>query len=263
MTDVISSINIDEIFLAVIVVAVFLIVLTILLVLTVKRVNVITRKNFIDKLQEYDGLVDEREAQIDELNKIIEQRQADNQALEEKAKELAKTGGARRGSGAIVFPKYANLVSGNILGQYKLIKNNFNFDVSKKVEEFIKKHPEDKEKTRLYKVYYKVRSDLGFDALFKLSTYQRDEQQRIIKELFANEMDDLLSLIDKPNFDVVEMARELDGLIMMNDPKFYVLTPNEGENYNHINKDVVTKYDPSITEGFKITYQGSISDFSI
>ena len=54
----------NEIILAIIVVLILLIVLACLFLFTVKRVNVLVKKIFVDKLQEYDFLIDDKEKKI-------------------------------------------------------------------------------------------------------------------------------------------------------------------------------------------------------
>ena len=69
----------DEIIFAIIVVVILTLILTILFLFTIRRVNVLVRKNFIDKLQEYDFLVEDKENKIEELNKTLEAKREEEE----------------------------------------------------------------------------------------------------------------------------------------------------------------------------------------
>jgi len=267
MNSLLKQVQIDEVLLAVIVVAVLLAVLTILLVLTIRSVNVLTKKNFIEKLQEYDSLVDERQTQLTTLNEEIETRKVENEQLALEAKKIAKKQ-AMHGinnsiGGKIVMPRTPSLVSDDIWEQYRKIKKNFSFDVVTIVRQFIREHPENREKTQLYRVYYKMRRILNFEAVFKLSTFQNEEQRRIVRRLFGQDAQYLEDLLSREEFNISDVVGELDDFLSTNDPRVFVLVPDEDINYNYIDQRVVTRFDPTITEGFRIMYQGTYTDYSI
>ena len=61
----------NEIILAIIVVLILLLILVCLFLFTIKRVNILVKKIFVDKLQEYDFLIEDKEKKVEELNKDI------------------------------------------------------------------------------------------------------------------------------------------------------------------------------------------------
>ena len=73
----------NEIVLAIIVVVVLLVILASLFLFTVKRVNILVKKIFVDKLQEYDFLIDDKEKKIEELNGNIEIKKNEEKELED------------------------------------------------------------------------------------------------------------------------------------------------------------------------------------
>ena len=78
----------NEIIIAIIVVVVLLLILASLFLFTVRRVNVLVKKVFVDKLQEYDFLIEDREKKIEELNENIEIKKNDkNNIIVGKIKE--------------------------------------------------------------------------------------------------------------------------------------------------------------------------------
>ena len=64
----------QEVFWAIGIVAILLIILIVLVSSTVRRVNVLVKNIFIDKLQEYDYLIDDKEKKIDTLNEDISKK---------------------------------------------------------------------------------------------------------------------------------------------------------------------------------------------
>ena len=64
----------SEIFIAILVVLVLLSLLVVIFTFTVKRVNVIMKKTFVDKLQEYDYLIDDKEKKIKILDESLERK---------------------------------------------------------------------------------------------------------------------------------------------------------------------------------------------
>ena len=78
----------NEIVLAIIVVVVLLVILASLFLFTVKRVNILVKKIFVDKLQEYDFLIDDKEKKIEELNGNIEIKKNEEKELEDLINKL-------------------------------------------------------------------------------------------------------------------------------------------------------------------------------
>ena len=64
----------SEIVIAVCIVAVLLLILVFIFISTTKRANVLIKNLFVDKLQEYDYLIDDKEKKIEELNQTIEKK---------------------------------------------------------------------------------------------------------------------------------------------------------------------------------------------
>ena len=95
-------------------------------------------------------------------------------------------------------------------------------------------------------------------------TYQVEEQKLIINELLSpDEKEVLANLINKKKFNIVKFLSELDALILKSNPEIKVFVGSKNESYNHLNENIITIYDDSITEGFKIVYKGIVYDYSI
>lgn len=253
----------NDIILAIIIVLVLLGLLVIILTFTVKRVNVIMKKTFVDKLQEYDYLIDDKEKKIDMLDKSIDRKTKSYVKLEQEVEELEKSleNVEEIKKEKIKLQIDADFEDGNILSGYKKIKKGFDFNVEEKINEFLTSISNDE---HLYELYCKVKNYFSHSSIYTIMTYQADEQKIIINELLSDEEKEVLSkLINKKKFNIVKFLNELEVLIVNSNPAIKVYTGSRNVNYNHLSKYIDTIYDDSITEGFKIVYRGIVYDYSI
>ena len=113
----------DEIIFAIIVVVILTLILTILFLFTIRRVNVLVRKNFIDKLQEYDFLVEDKENKIEELNKILETKREEEEYIIKSIEKLqAKKDEIEIEEIDVVIPKGADYQDEKMFEKYRKIK---------------------------------------------------------------------------------------------------------------------------------------------
>ena len=253
----------NEIILAIGIVLFLLSLLVMILTFTVKRVNVLMKKTFVDKLQEYDYLINDKEKKIDYLDKSIDRKTKSYAKLEQEVelleKNLEKVEEVKREH--VILPTDADFEDGNILSGYKKIKEGFKFDVETKIKEFLLSINNDDSH---YELYCTVKSYFTHSSIYTIMTYQSHEQKLIINELLSDvEKEVLGNLIQKKKFNVVKFLDELDSLILKSNPQIKIYIGNENENFNYLNKNITTIYDENITEGFKIVYKGIIYDYSI
>lgn len=253
----------NEIILAIGIVLFLLSLLVMILTFTVKRVNVLMKKTFVDKLQEYDYLINDKEKKIDFLDKSIDRKTKSYAKLEQEVelleKNLEKVEEIKREH--VILPTDADFEDGNILSGYKKIKEGFKFDIETKIKEFLLSINSD---DNHYELYCTVKGYFTHNSIYTIMTYQSHEQKLIINELLSDiEKEVLSNLIHKKKFNVVKFLDELDSLILKSDPQIKIYIGNENENFNYLNKNITTIYDENITEGFKIVYKGIIYDYSI
>lgn len=253
----------NEIVLAIIVVAVLLIILAIIFLFTVKRVNILVKKVFVDKLQEYDFLIEDREKKIEELNENIEIKKNEEKELEDLINKLkAKSEEFEDENIEVVMPNGADYEDGNLLENYKKIKEGFNFDYDEKIKSFIDTEVTDENEN--YNVYVNIRNYFSHKAIYKISTYNNNEQRIIVEGLLTNEEKELVKkLIDVSKFSIVKFVNRLDELIKNSDPKIYIYVSDKKLKFNELHKNIETIYDEKMTEGFKVEYKGKIYDYSI
>ena len=142
----------SEILIAIGVVLVLLSLLVIIFTFTVKRVNSLMKKTFVDKLQEYDYLIDDKEKKIELLEKNLDRKTKSYAKLEREVEELEKSlknvEEVKREH--IVLQTDADFEDGNILSGYKKIKEGFKFDIETKIKDFLDKVDSDSKNYKLY-----------------------------------------------------------------------------------------------------------------
>lgn len=253
----------NEIILAIGVVLVLLSLLVMILVFTVNRVNVLMKKTFVDRLQEYDYLIDDKEKKIDMLDKSIDRKTKSYAKLEQEVEELEKSleNVEEVKKEHVVLSTDADFEDGNILSGYKKIKDGFSFDVETKIKEFLGMVAED---VKHYDLYCNVKNYFSHNSIYTLMTYQPSEQKLIVNELLTDEEKEVLKdLLNKRKFNIVKFLDELDVLILKANPEIKIYIGNTNNNYDYLDKNITTIYDENITEGFKIIYKGVIYDYSI
>ncbi len=249
----------NELLIITIVIVLLVLVLTFLLSFIVKRTNRLMKDIFTDRISEFDYLIGDKERKVDELNDDIQKKTEMISQLEEKTKENEKNSVTNED---VLLPKMVGYESDNLLSNYKIIKEKFNFDPTKVLDNFIKenaKHGDDD-----YYIYKKVRSYFTFDVVYRISMYQADEQYEIVTSLLDNRESEVLKkIINKNTFDIKKLIETIDNMTVKLSPEIKVLVGDQRYNYNYLDKNIVTEYDNKITEGFKVVYRGIIYDYSI
>lgn len=225
---------------------------------TVKRIDYNTKKYFVDKLQDYDYLIDEKKKIIDELNEKIEENKKilSNEIVEQKAIINVE---ANEYHESARLPKYKDE---DIFKNYKNIKNKFSFDKEEIIKQFIKGISESKKDD--YNILVSIRNKFTSDKIYEIIKLRTKEQVDYIhKTLSKKELEFVDKIINKEKFKISNFIIKLDTLIEKNDPVIYIYTGEQKDNYDHISPNIKTKYDESINEGIKISYMGVLYDYSL
>ena len=253
----------NEIILAIIVVLILLLILASLFLFTVKRVNILVKKIFVDKLQEYDFLIEDKEKKVEELNKNIETKKNDKKELENLISKLKiEREELKIEESDVVMPKGADYEDGNLLESYKKIKEGFNFNYENKIKEFLKSEVTNDDNK--YNIYKNIRGYFSHKTVYKISTYSSNEQKIIVNGLLSDDEKELLKeLLNKSKFSIVKFINRLDEFVKKTDPMIYIYVSSKNMNFDKLNKNIKTIYDEKMTEGFKVEYKGKIYDYSI
>ena len=219
------------------------------------------KEAFVDKLKEFDFLIGDKEEKINKINQDIIDKNEEIKKLESKINKLQGFSSSSGGH-EVVLPKYADLEDGNLLTDYKKIKDSFNFNASSMIKQLSALNS--KESIEIFKSLENIKAKFSFDTVYKVSTYQSDEQLTIVKELLnAPEKKIVGDILEKKNFNIKKFIVALNKRIVIYNPKIKVFVGDKKVNYNNIDPNVETVFSSDITEGFKIEYKGVIYDYSI
>ncbi len=219
------------------------------------------KNTFVDKLNEFDFLIKDKENKVSELNEEISNKETQLKKLDEQIKELSSKDYSKKSSD-VVLPRYADLEDGNLLSSYKKIKNSFNYNAKDVIKKLLAEN--DAKSNETYNKYKHIRDYFSFDVVYKISTYQPDKQRMIVNELLNNEERLLIKNLNlKGKFNIRTFLEVLDRRILEYNPEIKVYVGDKKENYDNINENVKTIVTKDIAEGFKIEYKGIIYDYSI
>jgi len=250
----------NDVIIVIIVILALLLILCFLLAYIVKRINLLSKNIFFDKMEQFDFLIGDKEEKVDELNNAISKKENDILNLEQKISEYESLSNIKKNDNEVVLPIYVDFED-DVITNYKAIKEKFNFDTKDIIEKFLKEKVSDNIN---YNVYVKVRSYFTYDVLYRLYTYQKNEQLLIINDLLNQSEKELLNeYLDKNNFNIKNFISSLDELIIKTSPEIKIFVGSENENYNFMDSHINTIYDANIIEGFKIFYKGIVYDYSI
>lgn len=251
----------NELVIIIIVIAFLSLVLTFLLTFIVKKTNGLVKSIYVDRMSEFDFLLDDKEKKVNELNDDIRKKTELISQLEEKTKEYDNNNNSIK-KNDVVMPMFVGFEDTSTFNNYRVIKERFNYDPTDVIKKFILENSSDN--NNLYQILKEVRGYFTFDVIYKIGLYQPQEQYEIVTSLLNNnELNVLKSYLHKDKFDLKKFIEELDDLIIKTDPEIKVLVGDKESNYDNLGKNVTTCYDKKITEGFKIIYKGVIYDYSI
>lgn len=225
---------------------------------TVKRIDYNTKKYFIDKLQDYDYLIEEKKKILEELDlKIKNNKEVLSKEREESTKDqnVEKIKNETR----MKIPKYSDE---DLFKKYKYIKNKFSFSKEKLIKKFLR---ELKPTTTIdYDILKKIRKKISNDRVYEIIKLRmKDQINYIFNLLTEEEINYVKKYLDFKNFKINIFLTKIDTLIDKNDPIIYIYTGERFENFNYISPNICTKYDETINEGIKIGYKGILYDYSL
>ena len=248
----------------------------------IKRINDSAKKYFIEKLQAYNYLIDEKEEQIQELNNQLKEKETlvskmqetndmnevFSSSIEEKLEEMRnfKAKMEKNKQEELIYniptPKYREET---FFKTYKELKQIFDVDGSEVIKEFLEKHPKTKE-DNIYKKIKKFREQFTPKALYEMLTLSNQEQYQIVKDVIPTEINEILKFDSKYNnnkFTTNKLIDELEELLKKYNPNIYVYVGQESINYNKLDRRIKTKFYKNMSEGVIIYYKGKIYDYSI
>lgn len=224
---------------------------------SVDKVNEQSKTYYVDKLQEYDELINAREEQLNDLNEEIKNKKVEADSF----KKLEHESQIDFDISIIDVLSRTNYKDKNIFELEKMINEKFNYDSEKIIESFIARVDTSKN----FEFCKKLRKKFNAKNIYEYKILSEKElEEYLSKKLTKKEYELYTSyknLHKKTNIE--DFIRFLDELVKINNPQIIVYVGSKNENYNHLSKQVKTKLDQTIYRGIKIEYQSKIYDFSI
>ena len=256
----------------------------------IKRVNHKVKIYFIEKLQEYNYLIDEKEEELaklrtvvveqSRLQKIKEQTENLNKVdqetftetifsseIEKKLKEMKSFKKRMREKEQISYDiPTPQLREDSFFNNYKELKKKFQVDNEKTIKDFIEKHKSTENDLKKYKTLVDFRKQFTPETIYELLTLSGEDQYKIVSEVIKPQVNKIIQL--EKNFknnklDVLKLLKILEEKIKKNDPIIYVYVGNESLNYDNLGKNIKTRYYRNMSEGVIIHYKGKMYDYSI
>ena len=253
----------------------------------IRKINQSAKKWFVDKLQEYNYLVEEKEKELAELNKKIEEseqnleilkkvkEQPDNIFDNKVEKVLDKM---RRFNEApapketprrpdIVYdistPKYKEI---SFFKTYKYLKKDFNLDSEEIIKKFLSEHKKTK-KTKEYAILSEFSSKFNDTVLYECSTLEKESQYELLDSVLTEDERKYINIEEfkenKSRFSIREILEKVNERLKEIDPTIYVYTGSSDINYDYIDSSIKTLFYKNMSEGVIIHYKGKIYDYSV
>lgn len=257
----------------------------------IKRINHKVKIYFIEKLQEYNYLIDEKEEELAKLRAVVVeqdklQRIRDKQnelndekdetytetvfssEIEQKLKEMKLFKKAMREKQQIVYDiPTPRLREDTFFNNYKELKKKFKIDNEKTIKEFMEKHKTSEKDLNTYTTLVNFRKQFTPETLYELLTLPKEDQYQIIEEVIKPEENAIIQLEKNykkdSKFDVLKLLKSVEEKIKKTDPIIYVYVGDVTLNYNNLGENVKTRYYKNMSEGVIIHYKGKMYDYSI
>lgn len=244
-------------FIAILVICILVFFMFIILKGTVKKINSQTKLYFVDKLQEYDYLIDQKLEKLNQINEEI------------KEKELKK----EEDKGSSDFNHYefdyqiidlfnkTRYQDKNIFEINKRIDEKFNIDYVALIKEFVTNINDD----GTYLFCSSFRGKFTSEVIFQLKMMGLEEQEEYLEKNLNEKEKQIFQLYKKlnQNWDVDGFIDYLNELMDLNNPNVIIYVGEKNENYDYLSKYIKTIYSKDIYKGIKIVYRKRIYDFSL
>lgn len=241
---------------AVLIIGFLVFIMFIILKNTVNKINDQTKLYFVDKLQEYDHLIDEKEKQLTKIDKEIKEKES-----QKEEKQLTENKNNYEFDYNIIDllnkTKYQDK---DIVELTKKINDKFNIDYISIINKFIE-NIEDNDK--IYNFCINLKNRFTSDIIYQIKTNGNEEEY--LKQLLDNNEQRIYEAFKQTykNTSIENFINYIIELIDLNNPTILVYVGDKQENYDHLNKHIKTKYTNDIFKGIRVVYKNKMYDFSL
>ena len=224
---------------------------------SVEKIDDQSKTYYIDKLQEYDELINDKEEKLNNLDEEIKNKRVEAESI----KNDLHSDSIDFDINIIDVLSRTKYQDQSIFEIEKMINEKFNYDSEKIISEFLKRIDTFKN----YEFCKKIRRKFSSKKLYELKILTANELEEKLKNMLTEKEYELLCAYKSTHkrFNLDEFINYLDELVELNSPKITVYVGSKSENYDYMSKYITTKIDPNIYKGIKIMYQSKIYDFSL
>lgn len=242
--------------LSLIVIILLVLAMSLILKNTVKTIDDKSKSYFVDKLQEYDYLIDEKEKKLKDLDQELEKRKS---GLKEN--ELSETKPNYDFDSSIIdLLTETNYLDKNIFDINKKIEERFIIDYEGLIKDFLKNVKDNNN----YDFCLNLRKKFTPEEIYRIETLLPEEKTKYLKKFLSEKEYKVYEIFLSSNkFNMEDFIDYLNRLIELNNPTITILVPSKNINYNYIDNKVKTVVDEKIYKGIKILYRNKVYDFSL
>ena len=226
----------------------------------VEKINKASKEYYLDKVQVYDNVIQEKENQLNELNEEIAKRNSEKE--EDNSWEEIIESNADSSEYEVNIKK-VDYLDENILQQVKTIDERFNLNEEALIKRFIEKISNNQN----FDKYIELKSykdKLNSKYCYEISSKNAKEQEKILRDLFKSNQEIVNGFINKnKKMNIIAFRPYLDKMLANEDPFVYVYVSDKNKNYDYISDKIQTIYDNKIYRGIMIKYKNKMYDFCI
>jgi len=224
---------------------------------TVGIVNSQTKSYFVNKLQGYDDLIEDKENKLELLDKEIKNKE---KGIKEEKQENVSSVYAFD-TNVIDLLNDAKYQNQNIFELNKKIDENFVVNYEELIKDFLMLCDGSKD----YDFCLNLRKKFDSSTIYKLKSMTSYEYEAYLKDILTNKeykVYDAFRVMNTEN-NIDNFVDYLDQLVDLNNPQITILVGNKNENYDYLNENIKTLVSDKIYRGIKIIYRSKIYDFSL
>ena len=222
---------------------------------TVNTVSDQTKTYFVDKLQVYDDLINQKEEKLSEINKELENKKAMLTSDDDNNLKSNYT----FDNNIIDMMNKANYKYSDFLELQKKIDNDFQINYENIVKKFVSEIEIDND----YILCSTIKEKLNSKVIYELNISPSLEDS--MSNYFSKEEMEIYYRFKKETNleDINSFINYLDELISVSSPYVLVYVSSPKYNFDHISKYVKTIVSDDIYKGIKIVFKNKVYDFSL
>lgn len=220
----------------------------------IKTLHEQSKSIFINKLQDYDNLIELKSKQLEDLNNPYKK----SNKLKKEADKYCENAFSDIYY-EFLIPNYKDEA---MFKNYKLINEKFTVNNKNIIIDFINNKINFKSENA-YNRLQRLNEKLNFDLIYKLNLLDSQKQMSYLRKKIGEDEKKYLDKYGSDKFNIIDFKNYIEDLLQKNDPTIYIKVGKVDENYDYLNSQIKTIYDEKICKGIKIIYKNKIYDYSL